>query len=231
MQVAETFHIYWDDFAKSITFDAAMEEGHDAAATLTEHNIEDGSVINDHVIIEPVRLTVTGWITNTPIETPFDQMAGITGGFETVELNATSPSAKLGVGPVAIPLPTSFPSKQEVFRFSGAFDRIKLVRETLLALMRSGELLTLTTTYEDYSNMVLVSITQARNVDSKDASQFILSFQQATIATTETATAALPKIQSAKPPVNKQPKEITEGTAGSQGVKQDVGLLEKLVGF
>lgn len=49
-------------------FDATVEERHSKNATITEHPVEDGSDITDHVDQAPDGLVLTGVFTNTPFE-------------------------------------------------------------------------------------------------------------------------------------------------------------------
>lgn len=58
------------------TFDATMSESHTYSANVTSHPVENGTDITDHVQILPFELTLSGIVTNTPIqpqEFDFDQ--------------------------------------------------------------------------------------------------------------------------------------------------------------
>jgi hypothetical protein len=58
------------------TFDATMSEQHRYVADVTTHPVENGTDITDHIQIRPFELTLTGIVTNTPIqpqEFDFDQ--------------------------------------------------------------------------------------------------------------------------------------------------------------
>jgi D-tyrosyl-tRNA(Tyr) deacylase len=57
----------------SFVFDAYEEESHTRAVVITEHPLETGSTVADHVIEQLPEFSVTGHVTNTPIrETIFD---------------------------------------------------------------------------------------------------------------------------------------------------------------
>lgn len=51
-----------------LIFDAIRTEDHTMSATVTEHPVENGSIISDHVIQQPDKLTITGLVSNTPID-------------------------------------------------------------------------------------------------------------------------------------------------------------------
>lgn len=49
-----------------LTFDATLSEAHSAPAQVTEHEVETGSAVSDHVRIKPRQITLTGIVTTTP---------------------------------------------------------------------------------------------------------------------------------------------------------------------
>ena len=50
-----------------IQLDACVNEQHGREAQVTTNPIEDGSVISDHIIVNPVNLAITGVISDTPL--------------------------------------------------------------------------------------------------------------------------------------------------------------------
>jgi len=52
-----------------VTFDAdlTVEELHDRSATTTDHPVEDGSTISDHVILDPERVRLDGFVTDAGV--------------------------------------------------------------------------------------------------------------------------------------------------------------------
>jgi hypothetical protein len=48
-------------------FDAVLQEKHEITSTITEHPVEEGSNIADHVRPDPIVLNIQGVVTNTPI--------------------------------------------------------------------------------------------------------------------------------------------------------------------
>lgn len=59
-----------------ITLDAAIEEKHDYSATITDHPIEAGGFVTDHVFETPRMVQVTGEITDSPV-TVFSILNGL----------------------------------------------------------------------------------------------------------------------------------------------------------
>ena len=52
---------------KSIVLDASIQEDHNYTAEVTESPLESGYSITDHVIIKPLRLTISGIVSSTPL--------------------------------------------------------------------------------------------------------------------------------------------------------------------
>jgi hypothetical protein len=55
------------DTIEVISLDATISTGLSWPATVTEHPVEDGSLISDHVRLDSETVTVTGFVTNTPV--------------------------------------------------------------------------------------------------------------------------------------------------------------------
>lgn len=51
----------------AITLDATVQEAHAYSATVTDHPIEDGGFVTDHVYFNPRTVSVEGEITNSPV--------------------------------------------------------------------------------------------------------------------------------------------------------------------
>ncbi len=52
----------------SLELDAVLEEQHNYDSEVTEYPIESGESISDHVTLNPIRLTMRAFITQTPIQ-------------------------------------------------------------------------------------------------------------------------------------------------------------------
>jgi hypothetical protein len=50
-----------------LTLDAVLSHQINYIGSVTEHPIEDGSTISDHVKLDPVEISLTGFVTNTPV--------------------------------------------------------------------------------------------------------------------------------------------------------------------
>jgi len=84
-----------------IKIDATISEGHGMSAQATSQSIEDGSEISDHVIKGDRRLSLTGLVSDSPIdlaEVAVGNLAGIAGSIFKSPASAiiTGATAKIG---------------------------------------------------------------------------------------------------------------------------------------
>jgi hypothetical protein len=56
-----------DETIDVIKLDATITAGLSFPATVTEHPVEDGSLIADHIRNDPETVTITGFVSNTPV--------------------------------------------------------------------------------------------------------------------------------------------------------------------
>lgn len=101
MNVREVISIFYPDSKArlgELVVDAFVKESHTLSAEITEHPLENGATIHDHIHIKPFSLSIDGVISNTPMTlvglTAFDSaMRSIEGesndivahAFETIE--------------------------------------------------------------------------------------------------------------------------------------------------
>ncbi len=70
MNVREVISIFYPDSKArlgELVVDAFIKESHAFCAEITEHPVENGSVMADHIITKPFSLTIDGIISNTPM--------------------------------------------------------------------------------------------------------------------------------------------------------------------
>lgn len=60
-------YILADGILATVTFDVSENETHKSTAKVTDHPIEEGANISDHVVVGPDLLTLVAWVSNTPI--------------------------------------------------------------------------------------------------------------------------------------------------------------------
>lgn len=138
-----------------IDLDATIQDTHEYANKVTEFPVEDGSVISDHIISEPVRLSINGFVTNSPVSL-LGVASNILNGLGTARVqNAFDELLRLQEG----------------------------VKDDKGIIQR--ELITVVTGLRVYTNMVMVSLSVPRDRTTGDSLRFSAEFRKIEIAKSE----------------------------------------------
>ena len=163
------------DTFELLKIDATRAEEHSFRAKATQHEVEDGSNISDHVIKTGRIVTLDGIISDDPITVAaaaVGNIGGIVGslveGFGGAV--ATGAVSKLGSELIAN---GSKPSKD-------AIDILEGIYELSLPLM-------MTTSIKTYTNMVMESLNIPRNSRNANALEFKATFKEVRIIESEVA--------------------------------------------
>lgn len=163
-----SFEVHWtpDGGAEQIIdFDAELQASFESPAEITEHPVESGAAITDHVRPGNDRFTVEGWASNTPI---VSKSFGLDGA------SLATQSVEIGPGQSA-----------NLFTSSQQFDRVRAIDQQLVALRDAAQLLTVVTNLRETDNCVIENYKVT--VDSETANVLAVSidFRRIRIATTE----------------------------------------------
>lgn len=160
-----------------LSVDAVLEEQHSLKSRVTQYPIEDGGTISDHVYNEPEAVTLTGFITNTPV------------GSEPATLVRFDTSLQLATGLEgfqAFQPPAGYATAAE-----DGFQVLQRLRERRAPV-------TILSNLQRYENMVLTDLDIPRNAATgraKDGQggtlKFTASFQRVRFVATETTTVDL----------------------------------------
>lgn len=192
--------ISWSDSGnlKQITFDATPSETHLISATVTEHPVEKGVALTDHVRPNPFKITLEVVISNTPIDLPSSADDSFTDGAkrqaQQVSLSL-SPSSQMtqgaNNGAAAKFQDTSPSANATAFQFSVQFDRVRKIYEALQNLVGNSTPITIQTSLCLYDNMEIVNISVPRSVEmGANALRFTMDCQE--IRTVESQTVPTP---------------------------------------
>lgn len=185
-----------DDKTTTIYLDASLDEKHGRSAEVTEHKSEKGIPVADNVNPKPQRLTLEGFITNTPLALPRSQADGVTGSVQT------NPQ-----------------SEARVFTYDSPFDRVATVHDLISQAMGAPAIWGITTTLQSYDSMACESYDVPRNVELGQVLRFTASFKK--IRTVEANTvAALP---AKTKPKNKGAKTGKEAEGEQKKQIQSIG--------
>lgn len=179
----------------SVEVDASITETHTGTAEVTDHPVEQGAAVSDHVRVQPATLTLEGFVSNTPLPLSSDPLTR---------------RNSLGV---------EFDS-----RSSMDLSRAGQAYTDLERLKNAGELFTVVTMLRSYDNMLMTSLVVPRDATTGDGLRFSATFKQVRLATSRTvqATTSEDKTQGKKRLDKKNPTPTPEPTERSSALR--VGL-------
>ncbi len=187
---------------QSIDFDASVTEGYESAAEVTEHAVERGANVTDHVRPKNDTVSLECVITNTPIITPTFGMNGASGsvGSATVEVGGKKYTAK-------------------TWGFSQPFDRVNAVDVQIRALQAAGQVFTIVTSVRVIADSVITRYKWDRDVESGRSLMMTLELARIRVATTQ-RTDAVPRRRSGRQQENRgsQPAVEDNRTVLARGV-------------
>ena len=194
---------------KPFTIDATVEENHLLSSQVTQFPIEDGSTISDHIIKKPFKLTMNCIVSDNPINSTDLIQSSALG----LSSNLFGGTAVLGAG-IAAKIGGDLLAK----------DRNKLsknAKEMLEGFQKDGILLTISTSLEVYSNMLIENIAIPRTPQTALSLTFSIVLIQVTIVSKELVTVDLstldPEVEGAADEVNQGRQTATDVDGATDG--------------
>lgn len=198
----------WEAFssvpAGALEIDAVGLLGFDQVAEVTEHPVETGSAVADHIRPQSGTVTTEGVITNAPLVLPSTQMNGAT----------------LAAGSVSLP----DGSKATALRFSSAFDRVRDCDAVLQLLAESGALVSLSTGLRSVSSLAVSRYHAERNAETGESIKVTLELKRVRLATT--ARAPVPLVRRAQVQLERGAQPADNRTAAAR--LQDTAPMQAL---
>lgn len=229
--------------SKALYFDVTKDETQEFESKATEHPVEDGANIADHVRKELNRVTITVFVSNSPIEdvnsrgsslrsTPlkFDKY---TPPLPLNPLGAVTELAKAGIGAIGAAL-FGGPSEiaATVLTFDSEFDAVEETLATLESLRDTVQLIDVVTPKRLHEAMFLEKIHINRNDKSGDGADFELSFRELRkVKVSIVGAPTIPKEVRANTPKNKGAKAPTPAKGPQKSIlKSASNLIPKAFG-
>ncbi len=185
--------ISWTDegAAQVLSFDASVAERHSLVSEVTDHPVESGANIADHIRPVPLELDLEGVISNTPLRTPPDNADGAT----EIEVKVEGRSPTVGdivgspipvVGAVTRDIPSGLPPPTGFVKgFEPEFDRVKNAYDVFLLIRDRGLLVNVFTTLAEYENMAITAVNMPRSAATANILRFTMQLKEVRIGTTE----------------------------------------------
>lgn len=197
--------LQWDDGGATVALeiDVATSEGFEATAEVTEHPVETGSAITDHVRPNNAMITLEGLITNTPVVVPRSQLAGRTRSAQTVDLRIGGETVRV--------------SLQE---WSAPLDRVRECDALLAALVAAGTPVRLTASLRGTTDALVITRYKVdRTADTGKALPVTLELKRLRVV--NTSRVAVPALRRVPPvePRGEQPA-VEEGSLVYNGARE-----------
>lgn len=233
----------------NLTIDCSRRIQHDMNNTVTDHPVETGSNVSDHIRPDPDTVTIEGVISNAPIFLPSDHAGGatevlrkITASWSGRSNKSTVHGAQNTIGDI-LPLPhllTGIPIgggdtaaigrttpggslAANVKAWSQDFDRAGECFEELRSLRDLGVLCRVITKRREYDNMAIVSLSVTDEARTGDALVFSIGFKAVLFGVTKNEPVpALPRKKVSKGAVTPEPGPAVEPD-------EDSSLLHRMV--
>ena len=197
-----------------LALDCTVTETHTATSTVTEHPVESGANITDHIRPDPVQLSITGIVSDTPLGSKQIQRAIEVGGASVQVTQQEPPSSATGFGRAAW----------------AKLDAIRTAAKPVKVVTRD----------KTYDSMALVSLSVPKESKTGGALYFTAQFKQIRIVYNRTTKVVVAKATKShkKQDTGKQPTAAVEqpksysselrDQAGDAGVDKALGKIRDI---
>lgn len=186
----------------TVTLDASIRETHSTRVKITDHPVEQGVDISDHLRQEPDRVTIEGVVTNTPLGNTQPAFVSVAG-------NQNTP-------------PFSF-LRTSIYVMNLAENAYY----ALLDLAGADNLITVVTALRVYENMAMESLDVPRDAKIGQSVKFTATFKEVQIVLNQTVTVARAETQQGNKNLGKvaaQPVEKSWAASGADLLKKGTGF-------
>jgi len=196
-----------------LIIDAATEISHQYEQTPTTNPVEDGSIITDHVEIQPEKLTIQGTISEAPIGIEQALLNNIGGVIATTA--GIGGGLKGGIFAGAVATLGGKLLNNPGTRVQDAFNTIIELRDKSIPI-------DIITGLKGYNNMILTNFNPIETAENGDSLVFTASFQRITLVSSDTIALPVTKVASAVKKTNKGKQNSKEGDDQTDAKNQTI---------
>lgn len=192
------------DQTTAVEIDVTPTRGYERTAEVTEHPVEDGSPIGDHIKLSNGVVTLEGIISNTPIRVPTGQAQGATR------------------APATITLPNA--GAATVMKWSGPFDRVRECDALFDALVTAKARVTLTTGLRFVENLILTRYKVDESRETTGSLAVTMELKQLRIATTQRA--PVPAVRRLVTPASAGTRPVDDRSVLARGLDRNAAVTD-----
>ncbi len=210
-----TAYILLDDGTSPIRFDVVTQETHTLVNDITEHPVESGANVTDHVRSQLDTIALEVFVSNAPIS-PFDR-------FSFGDVGSVKSLPFVGAG-LDVDDPRLANSSASTLQFDSATDNVSETYRALREAKENATLVTVVTPLWDYQSMVIKSVSIPRTAAEGDGAKMTVEFKQIRLVETKLVAEPLPTETRGTTAVDKGAKGATSptGGTGATGPKQSL---------
>jgi hypothetical protein len=198
MPSAVTILLWEDDSGATefVIFDACTAQTHEGTVEITEHPVEEGSDVADHARPAPERLSLEGFVSNTPMWS--NPGVHEFGSFRKVDLEIPDqPDLNLSVGTAIVSAVGSLfgsgaPDSIQALAFDEFRNRAREVYEKLEDARVKTRRIRVETSLREYEDMTIERLAEPRTPDDGSGILFQLDLKRIRVVRSETVSAPEP---------------------------------------
>lgn len=215
------------DNGNVLLFDAVTQETHTLVNEITEHPVELGANVTDHVRSQLDTIVLEVFLSNAPIRdiyegTPF-------GGAGQVRSLDLQPAAFTGTGGIVDPRLND--KSASVLQFANPDNFVAETYRALREMKENALVVSVITPLWDYTSLVIKEIGIPRTAAEGDGAKITITFKQIRLVETRVVPAPVPTESRGKPAVNKGAKGTTDSKGQEQKKSVAATLVDKLGGL
>lgn len=206
-----------------VYFDAVMSEDHSLTAMVTEHPVEQGVNVTDHVRPNVAKVSIEGFISNAPLPTASNGMRHqtITLDLPTVPIGFSINSVvNAGVGAIKKLFGKGPVTSTWVWALTNGVDLVGQALEVLNSLKDTATFVTLVAPNRMYQNMIVEGVTMTRNTQDGTGARFKVDLREIRVVKSSLTAAPVAAIVRANKPQatgNQAPVTPTPTQQGHDG--------------
>jgi hypothetical protein len=228
-------------FVDSIRFDLLIDEQHTMENAVTEHAVEDGSTISDHIQVKPRKGSLTGFVTNSPLTPGYntgEENAWNKDQIERIYNKIQQSQKKDWLSGFVQDISDSYGrllGQAGGIKFSDADfanlvrqpNRVKTAFEAFEALMKAKKVCTIVTGLRDYVDVTVTKVSTERDKETGGTGKFKVEFQEVpfvTLAEIQLVNTTRPNFKSAEGKQATKPKKV--GKTGGKNAGKVVRAVD-----
>lgn len=178
MALRQTSSLFYKEegyFVGSIVFDLLMGEEHSMEAEVSQHPVENGATVSDHIRNLPRKGSLTGFVTNHPLNKTYTLPQSF---MEKLAPAGLFQNYAAGIaGNYGIRKPTG-PTQADFAALQRPTNRAANTWELFKTLMAAKQPVVISTGLEKYRDVVVTKVATRRSSSTGDALEFDVEFQE-----------------------------------------------------